>query len=56
LLDLDGAPAYLEADDSLVPLHQRNGFRVTGRFELPDGPGVNSMWRPAAAAEHPAVK
>ena len=56
LLDCDGAPAYLEADDALVPLYQRYGFRVTGRFELPDGPGVNSMWRPAAAARHLGVR
>jgi GNAT superfamily N-acetyltransferase len=56
LLDVDGAPAYLEVDDALVPFYQRYGFRVTRRFELPGGPGVNSMWRPAAAAKHLGVR
>lgn len=44
-VDLAGGAAYLEAGDELVALYQREGFRVTGRFALEDGPTVNSMWR-----------
>lgn len=49
LLDAEGAPAYLDCADERVPLYQRYGFRRTGSFVLPDGPTVNTMWRPAAA-------
>jgi predicted GNAT family N-acyltransferase len=47
LIDATGAPAYLQADDDLVSLYERFGFQVVRRFVLPDGPPVNSMWRPA---------
>ena len=44
-VDAAGAAAYLEAGDELVPLYERFGFRVRGRFDLDDGPTVNGMWR-----------
>ena len=44
-LDAEGAAAYLEAADELVPLYQRFGFQVRSRFEIEDGPTVNGMWR-----------
>lgn len=40
-----GAPAYLEAVDGLVPFYERFGFRVRHRFRLCDGPAINGMWR-----------
>ena len=50
LIDAAGAPAYLEAADDLVPLYERFGFAVVEAFVLPDGPSVNTMWRPAINA------
>ena len=44
-VDAEGAAAYLEASDDLVPLYERFGFRVSTRFALRDGPSVNGMWR-----------
>lgn len=49
LLDAEGVPAYLEADDALVPLYRRHGFTIKGRFVLPDGPAITAMWRPPGA-------
>jgi GNAT superfamily N-acetyltransferase len=48
-VDADGAAAYLEAADELVPLYERYGFRVLGRFDVDDGPTVNCMWRAPTA-------
>jgi GNAT superfamily N-acetyltransferase len=48
-VDSEGAAAYLEAADELVPLYERHGFRVLDRFALNDGPTVNCMWREPAA-------
>jgi ribosomal protein S18 acetylase RimI-like enzyme len=50
-IDAAGEPAYLEAEDGLVPLYERFGFRVLTRFELADGPTVNCMWRDAQPSE-----
>jgi ribosomal protein S18 acetylase RimI-like enzyme len=47
-IDADGAPAYLEAATSLVPFYESFGFNVMTAFPLPDGPTVNTMWRPSA--------
>jgi GNAT superfamily N-acetyltransferase len=47
LIDAVGAPAYLETSDDLVPFYRRFDFDVSDRFALPDGPSVNTMWRPA---------
>ena len=46
-LDGDGAPAYLEASSPRSrELYLRNGFVVTGEFELPSGgPPLWQMWR-----------
>jgi GNAT superfamily N-acetyltransferase len=46
-LDLEEAPAYLEASDSAnVPLYERYGFRPVGAFDVPEGgPEVVTMWR-----------
>lgn len=48
-VDAANAPAYLECDDPLVRLYERFGFERLERFELPHGPWVNTMWRPAQA-------
>jgi len=48
LVDRDGAPAYLESSNPRnISLYERNGFRVTGRIDLADGPSLIPMWRPA---------
>jgi len=46
-LDGDGTPAYLEASSPRSrELYLRNGFVVTGEFELPSGgPPLWQMWR-----------
>jgi GNAT superfamily N-acetyltransferase len=45
--DREGAPAYLECLEVLVPYYQRFGFTDAGRIDMPEGalPQV-SMWRP----------
>ena len=48
-IDTEGAAAYLDCADGLVPLYTRFGFSVTGSFFLPDGPRSNGMWRPPVA-------
>ena len=47
LADAEGVPCYLESSNLRnVPLYERNGFRVTGVVDLPDGgPSVWLMWR-----------
>jgi GNAT superfamily N-acetyltransferase len=47
LIDAACAPAYLETSNGLVPFYERFGFQLTDTFVLPDGPTVNTMWRPA---------
>jgi GNAT superfamily N-acetyltransferase len=46
-LDADGRAAYLEASTPRSrELYRRNGFEVTGEFDLPsDGPPIWQMWR-----------
>jgi GNAT superfamily N-acetyltransferase len=44
-VDAEGAAAYLEASDELVPVYERFGFRVRTRFDLAGGPTVNCLWR-----------
>jgi GNAT superfamily N-acetyltransferase len=44
-IDREGAAAYLDCADELVPIYTRFGFRVVGSFLLPDGPRSNGMWR-----------
>ena len=46
-IDNEGAAAYLDCADELVPLYSRFGFRASGSVILPDGPRSNGMWRPA---------
>ena len=45
--DRDGVPAYLESSkERNVPLYERNGFRVTEVFQVPNGgPPIWLMWR-----------
>lgn len=47
LCDRDGAPAYLESStDRSRVLYERNGFDLTGTFEMPvGGPPIREMWR-----------
>lgn len=49
-MDADGTPAYLEASTPRSrALYQRNGFAVTGEFNLPGGgPPLWQMWREPA--------
>jgi len=45
--DREGVPAYLESSKEInVPLYERNGFKVTEEFVVPNGgPKVWLMWR-----------
>jgi GNAT superfamily N-acetyltransferase len=47
MCDRDGVPAYLESSKEInVPLYERNGFKVTERFQVPNGgPPIWLMWR-----------
>lgn len=47
ICDRDRVPAYLESSkERNVPLYERNGFKVTERFEVPNGgPPIWLMWR-----------
>jgi ribosomal protein S18 acetylase RimI-like enzyme len=47
-IDAERAPAYLEAATSMVPFYESFGFSVMTAFPLPDGPTVNTMWRPVS--------
>lgn len=50
LVEADRAqlPAYLESSNPRnVPLYLRHGFEAVGRLDLPDGPSMTTMWRPA---------
>jgi GNAT superfamily N-acetyltransferase len=50
-LDVEGLPAYLESSTPRSrALYERNGFAVTGEFNLPsDGPPLWQMWREPAS-------
>jgi GNAT superfamily N-acetyltransferase len=52
-LDAAGIPAYLESSSTRSrALYQRNGFAVTGEFNLPsDGPPLWQMWREPQAPD-----
>lgn len=45
--DAEGMPAYLESSKEVnVPLYERNGFKVTEEFTIPNGgPPIWLMWR-----------
>lgn len=45
--DREGIPAYLESSkERNLPLYERNGFRVTEKFQVPNGgPPLWLMWR-----------
>lgn len=47
--DREGIPAYLESSkEKNLPLYERNGFKVTGVFQVPNGgPPIWFMWRDA---------
>ncbi len=46
--DAGGEPAYLEATTPRSrALYERHGFEATAQVELPDGPTLWPMWRPA---------
>ena len=47
-IDTRGGPAYLESTNPANDQrYERVGFRRHGRFTCPEGPSVNTMWRPA---------
>lgn len=45
LIDREGAPAFLDCADDLMPLYEAFGFRRTGSVVLDDGLRSNGMWR-----------
>jgi GNAT superfamily N-acetyltransferase len=48
--DRDGVGAYLEASSPRNrACYERNGFKVTGTINLPDGPTMWPMWRDPGA-------
>jgi ribosomal protein S18 acetylase RimI-like enzyme len=48
VVDADELPAYLESSNPRnVSLYLRHGFDVIGSIDLPDGPSLTPMWRPA---------
>jgi GNAT superfamily N-acetyltransferase len=53
-LDSQGIPAYLESSTPRSrALYQRNGFEVTGEFNLPaNGPPLWAMWRGGAGTNN----
>jgi GNAT superfamily N-acetyltransferase len=49
--DAAGMPAYLESSkESNIPIYQNFGFAVTGELNMPGGPTIWPMWRPARSA------
>ena len=46
--DLEGAAAYLEADERSRFLYLKHGFEATGELRLPEGPRFFPMWRAPA--------
>lgn len=45
-------PAYLESTNPVnLPRYQGLGFAKAGAFTIPDGPTVDTMWRPAAGGD-----
>jgi len=47
-IDTEGMPAYLESTNPVnLFRYERLGFAPIGRFTLPGGPTVDSMWREA---------
>ena len=43
--DLEGVPAYLEADERSRLLYVKHGFEATAEIGLPKGPSFWPMWR-----------
>jgi ribosomal protein S18 acetylase RimI-like enzyme len=51
--DLEGAAAYLEADERSKLLYLKHGFEATAELSLPKGPSVWPMWRaPRRVPDH----
>ncbi len=57
LCDRDGIPAHLESStERSRALYERNGFVMTGSFEMPaGGPPLREMWRDPATAGSPSA-
>jgi len=43
--DLEGAAAYLEADERSKLLYLKHGFEAAAEISLPEGPSFWPMWR-----------
>jgi ribosomal protein S18 acetylase RimI-like enzyme len=51
--DLEGAAAYLEADEWSKLLYEKHGFEATAEIRLPKGPSFFPMWRaPRRVPDH----
>jgi GNAT superfamily N-acetyltransferase len=46
--DLEGAAAYLEADEWSRLLYEKHGFEATAELRMPEGPSIFPMWRAPA--------
>ncbi|MFE3544489.1 GNAT family N-acetyltransferase [Nocardia sp. NPDC059177] len=50
-VDAVGSPAYLESSNpDNIGYYERFGFTVTGEIQIPGGPKLWPMWRPATTA------
>jgi ribosomal protein S18 acetylase RimI-like enzyme len=50
IADQARAPCYLESSkESNIPIYKSFGFELTGEIQLPNGPAIWPMWRPAHA-------
>lgn len=55
-IDAQGLPAYLESTNPVnIRRYEAAGFARFGGFDLPDGPRVDTMWRPSGDGSKPAA-
>ena len=54
-VDAQGLAAYLESTNPVnIGRYEAAGFALCGAFDLPEGPRVDTMWRPSSDGSGPA--